>query len=440
MSTFLFIVFPFISLSLDLLLFSKVNQRRLSLKEIFLAIIIRLPIAVLSVTLITIFKINFLSYFDYPLYMTLLSFLFLRPLPIVLLIFYGLFSPTLYILFNRMIVSFVLPILGFKEQLLNNYFWYLMVNIIVTSYCLFFLKWLQYDFTKLKKIFLDIKEKNIIYFANFIMFLYHLVYGLLSYLDYEKLIGTENYRNFMFVIYLIFFMSLINQMDRRLRKQVQEQLSFQKDLQLQGMEKYNKQIEELYKEIRSFRHDYINLLTTLRLGIESEDINQVKAIYNSVLKDSDVNFKNHKYDLGRLVNVNNPALKSLLATKFFQATEKQISVSIDVPEVIEVQKMDLIDFITVVSILCDNAIEAKPREMSIAFLSSGNKQLFIVENTIKEETIAISSLYDYGVSTKGEGRGIGLYNVMKIVEHYPNVSLKTSAQNYHFSQVLEIYL
>ncbi|WP_263276497.1 sensor histidine kinase [Streptococcus sp. CSL10205-OR2] len=235
-------------------------------------------------------------------------------------------------------------------------------------------------------------------------------------------------------------MGLINQMDRHLRKQVQEQLSFQKDLQLHGMENYNKQIEALYKEIRSFRHDYINLLTTLRLGIESEDINQVKAIYTSVLKDSDVDFKKHKYDLGRLVNINNPALKSLLATKFIQATEKQISVSIDIPEVIELQKMDLIDFITVVSILCDNAIEAKPREMSIALLLSGNKQLFIVENTIKEERMDISRLYDYGVSTKGEGRGIGLYNVMKIVERYPNVSLKTSAQNYRFSQVLEIHL
>ncbi|MBJ8326066.1 sensor histidine kinase [Streptococcus pacificus] len=437
--TFMFVVFPFISLSFDFILFSKINKRVLTWRELLFAFLLRFPIAGLILVLIKLTQVNIFVYFDYPLYMVIISFLFLRPLPKSLLIFYGLFPPTLYIIFNNAFSFFILPIFGLNEDLLEKRIWNIIVNAIVVFICLMFLRWLRYDFSRYKTQPLDVNSIKLFYLTNWLMVLYHIVFGILNFMDFEKNVSTIIYRELIVIIYLIFFMGLINQMDRRLREQVQEQLSFQKDLQLKGMENYNKQIEGLYKDIRSFRHDYINLLTTLRLGIESEDINQVKSIYSSVLKDSDLDFKNHKYDLGRLVNINNPALKSLLATKFIQATEKHFLVTIDVPEVIEPQKMDLIDFVTVVSILCDNAIEAKPQEISIAFFSSANKQLFIVENTIKEERMDISRLYDYGVSTKGKGRGIGLYNVMKIIERYPNVSLKTSAQNYCFSQVLEIY-
>ncbi|MCC9839723.1 ATP-binding protein, partial [Streptococcus agalactiae] len=81
-------------------------------------------------------------------------------------------------------------------------------------------------------------------------------------------------------------------------------------------------------------------------------------VYQSIFKESNTHFRHPKYNIDRLVNVDNPALKSLLAAKLSQAIDNHIMVSIEVPDSIKPQGMELIDFITIVSVLWDNAIEA----------------------------------------------------------------------------------
>ncbi|WP_227985529.1 MULTISPECIES: GHKL domain-containing protein [Streptococcus] len=143
-----------------------------------------------------------------------------------------------------------------------------------------------------------------------------------------------------------------------------------------------------------------------------------------------------------MINIQDSALKSLLAAKSIQADEHDVAVTLEVPEVVKLQDMELIDFITIVSILFDNALEAavdtSSPKVNVAFLNIGDKQMFIIENSIKEETINISEVYSFGHSSKGSDRGIGLYNVMKIIERYPNVSLNTRSQCHVFGQMLEI--
>ena len=299
---------------------------------------------------------------------------------------------------------------------------------------LFFLKWLRYDFVKLRTDILVDKDKRILYLTNWAMIVYYLLISILTYLEYEKGIATIEYRQLILVVYLVFFMGIIKQLDFHLRKKLQEELNFQQDLQLRNLEMYSNQVEELYREVKGFRHDYANLLTTLRLAIEDNDIEQIKDIYQSVLKDSHKQLRASKYDIGRLVNIDNSALKSLLASKFLQANDNNILVSLEVPEVISPQGMDLVHFITIVSILLDNAIEAtveaREPKLTIAFLRGNDKQVFIIENTTKEEWVNLSEVYDLGYSSKGENRGIGLSNVMKIIERYPNASLNTTCLLY----------
>ena len=59
------------------------------------------------------------------------------------------------------------------------------------------------------------------------------------------------------------------------------------------------------------------------------------------------------------------------------------------------------------SILCDNAIEASVEasqpHVSIAFLKNGEQETFIIENSIKEESIDISEIFSFGASSKGGG-------------------------------------
>ena len=439
------IVYAFLISGLELFIFFKVDGIVLTLERVFKAFLFKILLAVVFVTISYIVGNAYLSYFVEPLYGIGLSFLFLRGFSKKLLLFYGLFPMILVNLFYRGISYFVLPFLGQGQVYDDLSFIWLFIKIFICFISLAFLKWLDYDFTSLRREVLDKDFQKSLTKINWIMGAYYLVMQSLSYLEYAQDIQSTTIRHLILVFYLLFFMGIIKKLDTYLKEKLQEKLNQEQFLRYREMERYSRHIEELYKEVRSFRHDYANLLTSLRLGIEEEDMEQIKEVYNSVLKDSVQKFQDNKYDLGRLVNIRDRALKSLLAGKFIKAREKDIVFNVEVPEEIQVEGMSLLDFLTIVSILCDNAIEASAIEasaeasqphVSIAFLKNGEQEIFIIENSIKEEGIDVSEIFSFGVSSKGEERGVGLYTVRKIVESYPNASLNTTCQNQVFRQVL----
>ena len=424
---------------LEIVIFFKVDGIGLTFERIFKAFLFKILLAFVFVTISYIVGNNYLSYFVEPLYGIGLSLLLLRGLPKKLLFFYGLFPMILVNLFYRGISYFVLPFLGQGHVYDDRSFIWLCIKIFICFISLAFLKWLDYDFTSLRKEIPDKDFQKSLTKINWIMGAYYLVMQSLSYFEYVQGIQSTTVRHFILVFYLLFFMGVIKKLDTYLKEKLQEKLNQEQTLRYRDMERYSRHIEELYKEVRSFRHDYSNLLTSLRLGIEEEDMEQIKEVYDSVLKDSSEKLQDNKYDLGRLVNIRDKALKSLLAGKFLKARDKKIVFNVEVPEEIQVEGMRLLDFLTIVSILCDNAIEATAEasqpHVSIAFFKNGAQETFIIENSIKEERIDISEIFSFGVSSKGEERGVGLYTVMKIVESYPNASLNTTCQDQVFRQV-----
>ena len=437
------IVYVFLISGLELFIFFKVDGIVLTLERVFKSFLFKLLLAVVFVTISYIVGNTYLSYFMEPLYGIGLSFLLLRGLPKKLLFFYGLFPMILVNLFYRGVSYFVLPFLGQEIVDKDSNPIFLLMTIFVCFIVLVFLKWLDYDFTNLRKEILDKGFQQSLTTINWIMGGYYLVMQSLSFFEYEQGIQSTTVRHLILVFYLLFFMGIVKKLDTYLKDKLHERLYQEQALRYRDMERYSRHIEELYKEVRSFRHDYTNLLTSLRLGIEEEDMEQIKEVYDSVLKDSSEKLQDNKYDLGRLVNIRDRALKSLLAGKFLKARDKKIIFNVEVPEEIQVEGMSLLDFLTIVSILCDNAIEASAEasqpHVSIAFLKNGAQETFIIENSIKEEGIDISEIFSFGASSKGEERGVGLYTVMKIVESHPNTSLNTTCQNQVFRQVLTIH-
>ena len=438
------IVYVFLLSGLELFIFFKVDGIVLTLERVFKAFLFKLLLVVIFVMISYIVGNNYLSYFVEPLYGIGLSLLLLRGLPKKLLFFYGLFPMILVNLFYRGISYFVLPFLGQEHVYDDRSFIWLCIKIFICFISLAFLKWLDYDFTSLRREILDKGFQQSLTKINWIMGAYYLVMQSLSYFEYVQGIQSTTVRHFILVFYLLFFMGVIKKLDTYLKEKLQEKLNQEQTLRYRDMERYSRHIEELYKEVRSFRHDYSNLLTSLRLGIEEEDMEQIKEVYDSVLKDSSEKLQDNKYDLGRLVNIRDKALKSLLAGKFLKARDKKIVFNVEVPEEIQVEGMRLLDFLTIVSILCDNATEASAEasqpHVSIAFFKNGAQETFIIENSIKEEGIDISEIFSFGASSKGEERGVGLYTVMKIVESHPNTSLNTTCQNQVFRQVLTVHL
>ena len=434
------IVYTFLIVGLELFIFFKVDGIGLTLERIFKSFLLKFLLAAIFTTFKFLVLTDYLSYFIEPLFGIGLSFLLLRGLPKKLLFFYGLFPIILVNLFYRGVSYFVLPFLGQGIVYGDSNPIFLLIMLFVCFIVLVFLKWLDYDFTSMRKENLDIGFQKSLTKINWAMGAYYLVIQSLSYFEYVQGIQSTTVRHLILVFYLLFFMGIIKKLDTYLKEKLQEKLNQEQDLRYREMERYSLHIEELYKEVRSFRHDYTNLLTSLRLGIEEEDMEQIKEVYDSVLKDSSQKLQDNKYDLGRLVNVRDRALKSLLAGKFLKARDQNIVFNVEVPEEVQVESMSLLDFLTIVSILCDNAIEAsaeasQPR-VSIAFIKNGAQETFIIENSIKEEGIDVSEIFSFGVSSKGEDRGVGLYTVMKIVESHPNASLNTTCQDQVFRQVL----
>ena len=429
---------------LEIIMFFKVDGISLTFDRIFKAFLLKFLLAAIVTTFKFLVLTDYLSYFIEPLFGISLSLILLRGLPKKLLFFYGLFPMILVNLFYRGVSYFILPFLE-QGQVYDDYsFTWLCIIIFNFFISLAFLKWLDYDFTSLRREILDTGFQKSLTKINWIMGAYYLVIQTLSYFEYEQGIQSKTVRYLILVFYLLFFMGVIKKLDTYLKDKLRERLDQEQALRYRDMERYSRHIEELYKEVRSFRHDYTNLLTSLRLGIEEEDMEQIKEVYDSVLKDSSQKLQDNKYDLGRLVNIRDRALKSLLAGKFLKARDKKIVFNVEVPEEIQVEGMSLLDFLTIVSILCDNAIEASAEasqpHVSIAFLKNGAQETFIIENSIKEEGIDVSEIFSFGVSSKGEDRGVGLYTVMKIVESYPNASLNTTCQDQVFRQVLSVHL
>lgn len=146
----------------------------------------------------------------------------------------------------------------------------------------------------------------------------------------------------------------------------------QKEAQIRNITQYSQQIESLYKDIRSFRHDYLNILTSLRLGIENKDLASIEKIYHQILEKTGHQLQDTRYNIGHLANIQNDAVKGILSAKILEAQNKKIAVNVEVSSKIQLPGMELLDFITILSILCDNAIEAAFEslnpEIQLAFL------------------------------------------------------------------------
>lgn len=226
----------------------------------------------------------------------------------------------------------------------------------------------------------------------------------------------------------------------KMKEILNKELEESRDQQLKSLSSYSHHVESLYKDIRSFRHDYTNILVSLNEAFKQEDLNMAKRIYQTVIADSDKKFYDQSYDIANLSNVKDDAMKSILSAKLMQAQELGIAIHVEIAEPIGQPEMALLDVVTILSIFLDNAIEAaqhaKEKHINLAYFEEEGQKIFLLENSTEVEKINTKIIYGYGQSSKGQGRGIGLANVKDILAKYPAISLSTSSQNHRFRQEL----
>lgn len=354
-------------------------------------------------------------------------------------LFYSFYPIIVDNLFRYVILYNVLPNLGFLSS--DRVFYRIIASLLVYPTYYFMMRVIKIDLPTLRIGLERNFSKHFIYLANIAMGLYFIVIQSIKFLDLTEG-AMRRYAMLLNLTYLILFFMMLVYINVTFKEMVEEEMEWQKDRQIQDLSNYSHQIESLYTEVRRFRHDYLNLLSSLELAIENEDIEAIRSVYDSVLKGTGDRFKDSKYSLGNLVNVENDAVKSILSAKLIQAQDKGISTSVEVSQQFTNVPMELSDFIILLSVFLDNAIEAAEEsdypKISLALVQTKDRQVVIVENSIKEESQNVNTIFQEGVSSKGEERGIGLSTVSTVLSRYPRLTLKTVSHNYIFKQILEI--
>lgn len=210
-----------------------------------------------------------------------------------------------------------------------------------------------------------------------------------------------------------------------------------------NLQEYMKQIEELYQNMRVFRHDYANVMLSVVGYIEENDMDGLKKYYDMEIFPISNLFNKEKDVVAKLHNLDIIELKSLISVKINYALELKVEVNLEIIEKIDKVNMKSIDLVRIIGIFLDNAIEAcqeceKP-SIDLSIIKMDKDITFIVKNTYIKKNIDYYKLGTLGISSKGERRGTGLYNVKTIINAYNNVIMDTEYENGYFTQLLEIY-
>jgi two-component system sensor histidine kinase AgrC len=235
------------------------------------------------------------------------------------------------------------------------------------------------------------------------------------------------------VVMLVVFFFYINSIRNQYK-------SKQKEAEYVAMRQYVESMETQYKDIRKFRHDYQNILSSLDDYILCDDYDGLKEYYVKHIKPTSEIISKSNFKLDALGNIHIRELKSILVLKLISAQESEIDVSVEVKEVIKNIPVDPVILVRIMGILLDNAIEEIETLgsglLSVALFEDETALQIIVKNTCREAIPRIHQLKKEGFSTKGEGRGLGLSNMADLINDCGNILSETIIEKEAFVQRL----
>lgn len=212
--------------------------------------------------------------------------------------------------------------------------------------------------------------------------------------------------------------------------------------QLESAEEYNKTLHILHDNVRGFKHDFDNIVTTIGGYINTDDTEGLKKYY--VQLEHDCEKVNNLYLLNP-DSINNPGIYNLLTSKYNEAIEKDIDISLYFLMDLNELHMKIYEFGRILGILLDNAIEAaehsEEKIINISFRreEKNMRNIISIENSYSNKDVDTEHIFNKGVTEKENHSGIGLWEVRKIISKNTNVNLFTSKTNKFFKQQLEIY-
>lgn len=243
----------------------------------------------------------------------------------------------------------------------------------------------------------------------------------------------------LFSSYFIILMIIIYMLIKSIAKDLEYK---NKQIQFENLQQYTTSLEKLYTEMKAFRHDYINIISSIVGYIDDKDMAGLEKHFRSNILPLSKSIESNNFKLGLLKNIKLPELKGVISSKLINAQELGIDVLIDIQKPIEKINMDIIELCRCIGILIDDAVEAaikcpKP-SVKITIFNKNTSVFLAIINNYADEIPSIYKMFQKGFSTKGKNRGLGLSNLKEIIEKYNNITLETSNEDGEFMQSLEV--
>ncbi len=213
-----------------------------------------------------------------------------------------------------------------------------------------------------------------------------------------------------------------------LSKRIDRQIAaYQREL----IETHYREVDNMYRQIRGWRHDYRNHIQTMKAYAASGDLDAIRRYLD--LLDEDLT------TVDTVIKTGNPMTDAILNSKISLARSRDIPVIADAHVPVRLKSSE-IDLCCILGNLFDNAIEASiqlPREQRLirVYMDMKNTQLYIsfTNFTAGKKLPKEGSRFR---STKGEGHGFGLVRIDAIVERLEGYISRNSEDGAFTTEIL----
>ena len=312
--------------------------------------------------------------------------------------------------------------------------------MILLDFLLYIIIYLISHMAKKKMIpFIQLQRKektiSIIFIGIFVLRQSYEIYAFYFGNEWLSLVSITIILAFSVLIYL--FIQAVST-SQALKFEVEKQ-----KIEVKYMNEYAKETTKQYNEIRKFRHDYVNVLSSLEYFIQTNDMEKLAAYYQEHIQPTQESLAKGVFNFQELKNIQSDEIKSIFAIKLLSAREKEIDVQIEIPDNIpQTLPVNPVSLIRMLGIILDNSIEEVSHIangiIEIGIFDMETSYLFIVKNSIRENIEPLHQLEVEGYSTKGENRGLGLSNLNEISRKERNLTLETEMTPIAFIQKITL--
>ena len=211
-------------------------------------------------------------------------------------------------------------------------------------------------------------------------------------------------------------------------KQIDKRIaSYQREL----IETHYREVDNMYRQIRGWRHDYRNHIQTMKVLAANGDMDAIKAYLDEL--DTDLN------TVDTVVKTGNAMADAILNSKISLAQSKCITVQCDAHIPVKL-KMSELDLCCIIGNLFDNAIEASqklPEDQRLirVYMDMKGTQLYIsfTNFTAFKKMEKVGKVFK---TSKGDGHGFGLVRVDAIIERLDGYLSRNSEDGAFTTEIL----